>query len=117
MKLGTPRVNVIRDSEPEKVQEIQTTNQDLVLWDRTRIKHKWPKFEDAPFLWLTFISWSAARRSGLIPPDFIYEKWEADVLSVEALDEDSDDETDAPFPQGITGSARGGDSASDEHGT
>ena len=116
-RLGTPRVLVTRESEPDKRVEIQTTNQDLVLWDRTRLKHKWPKFEDAPFLWLTFISWAAARRSGLVPLDTTYERWEGDVLSVEALDADDDNESDAPFPQGVAGAARGGDSPSDQDST
>lgn len=117
VRLGTPRVLVTRESDPDKAVEVQTTNQDLVLWDRTRPKHKWPKFEDAPFLWLTFISWAAARRSGLIPPDTTYEAWERDVLSVEAQDDDADNETDAPFPKGESGAARGGDSPSDANGT
>lgn len=98
--LKTPRVKVVRESDPEKELDIQTTNADLVLWDRTRIKHKWPKFEDAPFLWMTFISWAAARRSGLIPPDTKYEAWETDVLSVDSTDDDESDEAGAPFPPG-----------------
>lgn len=98
--LKTPRVKVVRESDPEKELEIQTTNADLVLWDRTRIKHKWPKFEDAPFLWMTFISWAAARRSGLITPETKYEDWERDVLSVDSQDNDESDESGAPFPEG-----------------
>ena len=118
MRLGTPKVRVIRAStEDDKPLEIQTANPDLVMWDRTRIKHKWPKFEDAPFLWMTFISWAAARRSGLITPDISYEAWERDVLSVEAVDAEDDDESDAPFPEGVAGAARGGDSPSDSDGT
>jgi hypothetical protein len=101
INLKTPSVRVIRASDPEKELDIQTTNVDLVLWDRTRVKHKWPKFEDAPFLWLTFISWAAARRSGLIPPDTRYETWEADCLSVDASDDD-DDESGVPFPERVT---------------
>ena len=113
-RLGTPRVTVIRESEPDKPLEIQTTNQDLVLWDRTRIKHKWPSFEDAPFLWMTFISWAGARRSGLIPVDTTYEAWERDVLSADAS-EDDESENGAPFPEGQPGAADRGDSDSDEH--
>lgn len=114
-RLSTPRVNVVRESDPEKTLEIQTANADLVLWDRTRIKHKWPKFDDAPFLWLTFISWAAARRSGLIAVDFTYEQWERDVLSVSDADTDDDDETAAPFPDGLAGEAHRGIGDSDEH--
>jgi hypothetical protein len=111
IRLGTPHVRVVRASEPDKALDIQTTNVDLVLWDRTRLKHKWPKFEDVPFLWLTFIAWAAARRSGAIGQDVTYEAWERDVLSVDSSD--ADDDSDAPFPEGVTGSPSGGDSPSD----
>jgi len=88
IRLTSPRVRVRRlGIEPV---EFQTTNADLVLWDRTRAKHKWPTFQDAPFLWLTFLSWAAARRTGAIPPEFTYEKWEAETLDVEALTDDAD---------------------------
>jgi len=113
-RLGTPLVKVVRQTDPDKTLEVQTTNADLVLWDRTRAKHKWPKFDDAPFLWLTFISWAGARRSGLITPDFTYEQWERDVLSADATD-DEDDETGAAFPEGQPSAvdSRVGDSDAD----
>lgn len=99
-KLTTPRVLVTRESNPDKQLEVQCTNADLVLWDMTRPKHKWPKFEDAPFLWLTFISWAGARRSALIEPTHTFEAWRDDVLEVTAVDPDADDEGGAPFPEG-----------------
>jgi hypothetical protein len=94
VRLSTPRLRVIRASD-ETPFEVQTINPDLVLWDRTRAKHKWPKIDDAPFLWLTFIAWAAARRSRVIGPEITYEAFEADTLAVEAL-EDDDDETGLP---------------------
>lgn len=101
IRLSTPRLSVLRESD-ETPLELQTVNADLIRWDRTRFKHKWPGIEDAPFLWPTFISWSAARRSKVIGPDVTYEAWEADVLQVEALtdDDDPDDETGRPTPPG-----------------
>jgi hypothetical protein len=90
IKLTAPRVKVIRGEGTEAV-EFQTNNADLVLWDRTRAKHKWPTFQDAPFLWLTFLSWAAARRTGAIPSDLTYERWEAETLDVEALTDDDSD--------------------------
>lgn len=89
VKLTAPRVKVIREDGAEAV-EFQTTNADLVLWDRTRAKHKWPTFQEAPFLWLTFLSWAAARRTGAIPTDYGYERWEAEVIDVEAQTEESE---------------------------
>src|SRR5262245_54849357 len=97
-KLTSPRVRVLRDGHDPL--EIQTTNADLVLWDRTRIKHKWPTFQDAPFLWLTFLSWAAARRTGAIEPGHTYEKWEAETLDVTALTDDDGDETGDPTRPG-----------------
>ena len=97
VKLSTPRVRIRRDGFDD-LDELQTTNADLVLWDRTRYKHKWPGVTDAPFLWLTFISWAAARRTGAIPPELKYEAWEGSVLEVETLDEDEEDEEGRPTP-------------------
>ena len=99
VKLSSPRVIVRRDGHDEL--KMQTINADLVLWDRTRARHKWPKFDEAPFLWLTFLSWAAARRTGAIPPEFTYEQWEAETLDVEALKDDDDDETGDPTRPGL----------------
>jgi len=95
VKLNSPRIAVKRDGYDDV--ELQTTNADLVLWDRTRIKHKWPGFQEAPFLWLTFLSWAAARRTGAIPPDYTYEKWESETLDVTALTDDDAEELGTPF--------------------
>jgi hypothetical protein len=89
-KISSPLVTVQREGhEPLTV---QTNNRDLVLWDRTRIKHKWPRFDEAPNLWLTFIAWAAARRTGAIPEDVRYEAWEAEVIDVAGAEDDDDDE-------------------------
>jgi hypothetical protein len=77
---------------------VQTTNRDLVLWDKTRIKHKWPKFDEAPSLWLTFISWAAARRTGAIDTSVRYEDWESSVLDIDGKTDDDDEDMGAPFP-------------------
>jgi len=95
-RLFSPRIRVIMQPEGEaepKPIDVQTTNADLVLWDRTRVTHKWPKFDDAPFLWLTFLSWAALRRNGEIPLDVKYEAFEKRTLSIENIDED-DNEAD-----------------------
>lgn len=89
VRLSSPRLTVIRTGEEPVT--LQTNNLDMVLWDRTRVKHKWPRLDDAPFLWFTFISWSAAKRTGLIEPTTTYESWESTVLDINA--QDDDDET------------------------
>lgn len=92
IRLSSPRVTVIREGHDPL--EVQTANPDLILWDRTRIRHKWPKLDDAPFLWLTFISWAAARRTGAIPTDLRYETWESEVLQVVTEDKENTTEPD-----------------------
>ena len=95
VKLNSPRVQVTREGfEPV---EFQTNNADLVLWDRTRAKHKWPTFQEAPFLWLTFLSWAAARRTGAIEPTYTYEQWETETVDVLALGDEPTDPT-PPVP-------------------
>jgi hypothetical protein len=95
-KLASPRVRVTRDGHEDL--ELQTTNIDLVLWDRTRWKHKWPSLEEAPFLMLTFVAWAAARRTGAIPPDLKYEVWESTVLAVTAVTDEEEDEEEVGTP-------------------
>jgi hypothetical protein len=89
VRLSSPRIRVVRDGvEPI---ELQTDNRDLILWDATRVKHKWPKFDEAPFLWLTFLSWAAARRTGAITTAHTFEAWRDEVLEVTSVDDDEDD--------------------------
>lgn len=100
IRLTSPNVRVVR-ADTEDL-EVQTANPDLILWDMTRVKHKWPKFEDAPFLWLTFISWAGARRLGLIPADHKWETWRDQVLDVADVNQDNpEDELGTPTPAGL----------------
>jgi hypothetical protein len=98
-RLSSPRLTVIRDGQEPLT--LQTNNMDLVRWDRTRVKHKWPRLDEAPFLWFTFISWSAARRTGAIPDTVTYEVWESTVQDVNAEDDEGDESSDVgrPFPE------------------
>jgi hypothetical protein len=92
-KLSSPRLRVLRGSlDAPEVIEVQTLNPDLILWDRTRMRHKWPEVKDAPIMWLTFLGWAACRREKRIPADLSYEEWEATTLDVKPLDGDDDDE-------------------------
>lgn len=96
VKLSTPRLIIKREGHDDL--EVQATNADLVLWDKTRFKHRWPTVQDAPFLWLTFIAWAAGRRTGALPLDMKYEQFEAETLEVETVDDSDDDADDAdPF--------------------
>lgn len=97
-KITAPLVTVIREGhEPLTV---QTDNRDMLGWDKTRIPHKWPPMQEAPSLWLTFIAWHAARRTGAIPSDLKYEAWEREVIDTQVDTDDENPEVGAPFPEG-----------------
>jgi hypothetical protein len=107
VKFTAPLVRVIR--EGHDVLELQCDNRDMLLWEKTRLRQRpvWPNFTDGPFKWLTFLSWSAARRRGDIPPDYKYETWEDEVLDVSDAspqpateDEGEDDEVGRPTEPG-----------------
>ena len=91
--ITSPRLQVLRGSlDAPEVLEVQTLNPDLIAWDMTRAKHRWPEVKDAPFKWLTFLAWHACRREGRIPNDLRYEEWEATTLNISNLDADDDDD-------------------------
>jgi hypothetical protein len=92
-RLSSPRLRVLRGSlDAPEILEVQTLNPDLIAWDMTHARHKWPELKEAPFKWLTFIAWHACRREGRIPADLTYEAWEASTLEITNLTDDEDDE-------------------------
>lgn len=104
--ITSPRLQVLRGSlDAPEVLEVQTLNPDLIVWDMTRSKHKWPEVKDAPWLWMTFIAWAACRREGTIPRDLTWEAWEASVLNVSNLtnDDDAADAVDPTHPGPVPG--------------
>lgn len=80
--------------------EVVSANPDLVRWDITRSKHKWPSMEEAPMLWATFVAWAAAKRLNLYAGT--WEDWSnRDALSVDfdlEGQEDVDPTQTAPAP-------------------
>lgn len=92
-KITSPHLRVLRGSlDAPEVIEVQTLNPDLIAWDVTRAKHKWPPTTEAPFKWMTFVAWHAARREHAIPAELTYEAWEASTLDVQNMDADDDEE-------------------------
>lgn len=85
-RLTTPRLRVVMDDGGEH--EVQALNIDMLAFDRERAKRKWPTAQDAPFVWLTFLAWSAMRREGVVP-DMSLSDFEAHALQVEAQDDDT----------------------------
>jgi hypothetical protein len=97
-RLTSPRLRIVRDGH-EPV-EVQTDNRDMILWERTRLRHKWPKFDEAPFVWMTFLGWAAARRTGAIETSLTYEMWESDVLGIETVSAEDTSEIGVPTEPG-----------------
>lgn len=49
---------------------VRVSNRDYVAFDLTRARHRWPAGQEAPFLFASFLAWSAARRAGLFDGTF-----------------------------------------------
>ena len=98
-RLASPRLRVIRDGQDPL--EVQTDNRDMILWEKTRVRHKWPKFDEAPIIWMTFLGWAAARRTGALDPSVTWERWEAEVLGIETVGQDATSEVGVPTEPGL----------------
>src|SRR5262245_21351922 len=103
VQLSTTRVEVILDDGATLT--AQVTNADFIRWDRTAAKHGWPTIQAAPFLWLSFVAWSALRREGQLPDSYTWDRFaDGGALQVRNLttDEGTEDEDVAdPTPLGV----------------
>jgi len=70
-RLSIPRIEVTLDDGTTF--EVQALNPDLIRWDRMAARQGWPAITSAPYLWMTFIAWSAAKREGAIPAEMSWE--------------------------------------------
>jgi len=69
-----------------EVYDVQTANPDLVRFDMTRGRMHWADAREIPFLWMTFVAWSAMKREHLIPDDMTWETFsESECLGIEPL--------------------------------
>lgn len=77
---------------------VQTTNRDMIRYELTANKQRWPRFDDGGgFLGMTFMAWSAMKAEGTYT-----ENWETfsekDCVSVSPADTGEDnEELSAPF--------------------
>jgi hypothetical protein len=62
-KLRGGTIDVVLEDDTEHV--VRIDNRDYVRFDLTRTRQKWPSGSDAPFLFQTFLAWSAMKRAGL----------------------------------------------------
>ena len=94
--LAIPRVRVTPADGPAYV--VQALNPDLLQFEDTQAKHRWPGPSTAPFRWLTFLAWAASRRTGRIGLDISWDAFSASTLMVESVTDESD--TAGPTPPG-----------------
>jgi hypothetical protein len=73
VKLDTPLVRVTLNDG--RTLTAQVTNPDYLRWDRTAAKHGWQAMSKIPFTWLTFVAWSALRRTGALDESATWEEF------------------------------------------
>jgi len=74
--------------EADEPQAVSIDNRDLVAWDMVRPVRKWPVAGEAPFLFQSFLAWSAAKRAGLTEQTFdAFRDQLVDVNVSEAVEE------------------------------
>jgi len=73
---NNPRVHVLMADGAEW--EAQTMNPDLLRYERTAAKHKWPGPQQSPVTWLTFLAWSAGLREGHLASSMTWEVFSQD---------------------------------------
>lgn len=65
---------------------VQALNPDLLLFEDTAAKHRWPAASVAPFRWLTFLAWAASRRTKVIGTEVTWEVFAATTQQVASVD-------------------------------
>lgn len=89
------------------------TNPSMVAWDIHRADKRWPKQDEAPFLWLTFVCWDALCRQGEYPRTHVDGKTETpsfprfrdqDCLAIDEPDDDNVSPADPTTPAAEAGS-------------
>ena len=99
-KLTAPLLVVLMADGAELT--IQTANPDQILYEKTAMRHKWPRGDAQPVTWMTFIAWAGLRREGQIPREMSWEDFsDTQALDVSAPDTDDDEEGPGdPTPPG-----------------
>lgn len=90
------RIEVTVELNDGSTHDLAIANPSLVAWDRTRATRKWPKVDDAPILWMTFIAWHHMKAHGLVDCDYT-EFEETLCVNVDGGD-DADEDPTRPAP-------------------
>lgn len=97
--LRMPRFTVKLATMSEPL-DITVPNSAQVDWEIERSAKKYPDASDAPTLWSSFVSWSAAKRAGQIDPVMPYEAFRESLESIEFRTPDVADPTNPDQEEG-----------------
>lgn len=78
----------LEDADPFVV---SVDNRDRIAYETVQNKHKWPKAADAQNLAMTFVCWSAAKRTGRTAMPF--EQWRTQLVDWELVEDEPADPT------------------------
>lgn len=70
---------------------VSVDNRDRIAYETVQNKHKWPKAADAQNLAMTFVCWSAAKRTGRTAMPF--EQWRTQLVDWELVEDEPADPT------------------------
>ena len=82
-----PRVRLHLADGTSAVVEIR--NGDRLQWDLTAPRKNWGKASDVPVLAQTFVGYCAAKREKAIPDSMTWETFQAELVAMEDVDEDT----------------------------
>lgn len=74
--------------------QVRVDNRDYLRWDMTAPRQRWGKAADSPFLFATFLCWSAAKRAGEFAGSF--EEFQTVCLETQAEERDGEDSDARP---------------------
>lgn len=88
-RLSAPQVLVLVEqagSDDLTEYTVQTDNRDAIQWDVSRGRRGWPRFDEAPMLYMTFLAWHAMHRTGATRQTF--DEFMAAAVEVKVLDQE-----------------------------
>jgi hypothetical protein len=105
VRLSTPRVRYRLADDPDTVVEIQAINVDILAWEESAARHKWPKPEDGnAFHWLNFLAWHHSTRvARTLPETMTLKEFHRAALEVIAYTDENGDGVDPTNPGPDTG--------------
>lgn len=75
-------------------EDLAITNRCMVEYDFERNKLQWPKAEDSPFLWLTYLAYRQLVHNGVVESTVKFKTFREDMCV--DIDRKGKDKTDAP---------------------